>query len=246
MKILFRLFALAYFISFSFNANLSFAQIKFGPKVGLNFSELPNNTEYIIGKHKIYTGYHFGVIAEMRLVKELFIQPGVLITNKGSKYIVGNNTGGSTSGFSDFQFSSFYTDIPINLVYKIDHRTYKLLLIAGPQIGYGLSGKWKASDGISSKVHFGNNPVDDLKPFDYGFDLGAGVEFGRIQFSSLYYMGLKTLSTLNPPLKEQKHKVLSISVAYLFGKEKRDYKNYSNKFCRTYDDQLKRHRRKHY
>ena len=48
MKIPFRLFSLAYCIAFTFSANLSFAQIKFGPKVGLNISELPNNTEYII------------------------------------------------------------------------------------------------------------------------------------------------------------------------------------------------------
>ena len=101
------LLTLVYLIGFTFNSNLSFAQIKFGPKAGLNISELPNNTEYIIGNHHIYSGYHPGVIAEIRLVKELFLQPGVLITNKGSKYIAGNNTGGSTTGFSDFQFSGF-------------------------------------------------------------------------------------------------------------------------------------------
>ena len=167
-----------------------------------------------------------------------------LIANKGSKYIVGNNSGDSANGFSDFQFSGFYTDIPINLAYKFDLRTFKLLLIAGAQIGYGLTGSWKTSDGTTSKVHFGNDPVDDFKPFDYGLDLGAGVEFGRIQITSLYYMGLKTLSTLNPPLKEQKFKVLSISIAYLFGKEKRTHKGYRKETCRTYD-QDQGHRKKH-
>ena len=77
MRIPHRLFCLAYITAFIFNANLSFAQIKFGPKVGLNISELPNNTQYIIGKHHIYTGYHLGATAEIRLVKELFLQPGV-------------------------------------------------------------------------------------------------------------------------------------------------------------------------
>lgn len=245
MRIPVRLLTLAFSIGFTFNANLSFAQIKFGPKVGINISELPNNTEYIIGKHHIYTGYHLGVTSEIRLVKELFLQPGVLITNKGSKYTVGNNSGDSANGFSNFQFSGFYTDIPINLAYKFDRRTFKLLIIAGAHLGYGLTGTWKTSDGTTSKVHFGNDPVDDFKPFDYGLDFGAGVEVGRIQVTSLYYMGLKTLSTLNPPLKEQKFKVLSISIAYLFGKEKRAYKNYSGESCRTYDD-IKAHRKKHY
>lgn len=239
------LLTLGYLIGFTFNSNLSFAQIKFGPKAGFNISELPNNTEYIIGNHHIYSGYHAGVTADIRLVKELFLQPGVLITNKGSKYVAGNNIDGSTTGFSNFQFSGFYTDIPINLAYKFELRTFKLLLIAGAQLGYGLTGKWKTSDGTTSKVHFGNEPVDDFKPFDYGLDFGAGVEVGRIQITSLYYMGLKSLSTLNPPLKEQKFKVLSLSVAYLFGKEKRTFKSSGSGSCRTYDD-YKAHRKKHY
>ncbi len=245
MKIPFRLLNLVYLIGFSFNANLSVAQIKFGPQAGLNISELPNNTEYIMGKHHISCGYHLGIIAQIRLVKELYFQPGVLFNNKGSKYIAGNNTGGSTSGFSDFRFSSSNAEIPLDLMYKFDQGSFKLLIIAGPHFGYGLSGKWESSSGTPSKVHFGNDPADDLRPFDYGLDFGAGAEFGRIQVSSQYYMGLKTLSTLNPPLKEQKYKVLSISVACLFGKDKRGSRNYGKESCRTYDDQ-KVQRRKHY
>jgi hypothetical protein len=244
MKIPFRLLSLAYCIAFTFSANLSFAQIKFGPKVGLNISELPNNTEYIIGKHHISSGYHIGVTAEIRLVKELFLQPSFLITNKGSKYIVGNNTNGSTIGFSDFQFSSLNAEIPLDLMYKFDRHSFKLLLFAGPHFGYGLSGKWEASNGTSSKIHFGNDPVHDLKSFDYGLDFGAGFGFGKIQVSSQYYKGLKALSTLTPPLKEQKYKVLSISITYLFGKEKRGHKEYGNEFCRTYY-QYTGHRKKH-
>jgi hypothetical protein len=167
-----------------------------------------------------------------------------LITNKGSEYIVGNNTNGSSTEFSNFQFSGVYMDIPLNLIYKFNLRSGKVLLIAGPQIGYGLTGKWKSSNGASAKVHFGNDPVDDLKPFDYGLDFGAGVEFGGFQVSSQYYMGLRTLSNSTPPLKEQKFKTLTISIARLFGKEKRVYKNYRNELCRTYD-QHKGHRKKH-
>ena len=68
MKTPFRLLTLVYLIGFTFNANLSFAQIKFGPKAGFNISELPNNTEYIIGNHHIYSGYHAGITADIRLV----------------------------------------------------------------------------------------------------------------------------------------------------------------------------------
>jgi len=210
----------------------------------LNFSELPNNTKYIIGKHHIYNGYHLGTIAELRLSDKLFLQPGILLTVKGSKYIAGNDTAGATTGFSDYQFSCSNAEIPLDLVYKFDRRSFKVLLLAGPRFGYGLTGKWESSYGNSSKVHFGNDPEDDLKSFDYGLDFGAGVEFGRIQVSSQYYLGLKTLSTLTPPLKEQKYRVLSISIAYLFGKEERVYKDPESEFWRK-NRQKAGHRKKH-
>ena len=87
-----------------------------------------------------------------------------------------------------------------------------------------------ASDETSSNVHFGNDPDDDFKPFDYGINFGGGMEAGRFLISCQYYMGLKTLSTLDPPLKEQKYKVLTVSVAYLFGKDKRVYMDYESRY----------------
>jgi len=233
MKIPYRLLSLAYITAITFNANLSFAQIKFGPKVGLNYSKLPNKTKYIINQ-QIYSGFQLGVMAEFRLFDDLFLQPGVLISNKGSKYIVGNNTVSSTTGFSSFQFSSFYVDIPLNLIYKFNLGSFKLLLMAGSQLGYGLTGKWEAIDGTISKVHFGNGPEDDIKSLDYGLNFGGGLEAGRFQISSQYYLGLKMLSPLIPPLKEQKYKALTISIAYLFGKDKRVYKDYESRYLRKY------------
>jgi hypothetical protein len=229
MKIPLRILSLAYFLAFTFNVNLSFAQIRFGPKVGLNFSELPNKTKYIIDQ-QFYSGYHAGVIAEFKLFDHLFLQPGVLISNKGSKYIVGNHSGGSTTGFSNFQFSSFYADIPVNLVYNFNKHSYKLFLIAGPQIGYGFTGKWTATYETSSNVHFGSGPEDDLKPFDYGINFGGGIEKDRFQISASYYQGLRTLSVLNPPLQEQKYKGVTVSIAYLFGKEKRVHLDYESRY----------------
>ena len=231
MKIPLRILSIVYFIAFTFIANPSFAQIKFGPKVGLNFSELPNNTKYII-QQQFYSGYHLGGVAEFRLFDELFFQPGILISNKGSKYIVGNNTTGSTTGFTSFQFSGFYADIPLNLVYKFNLRFFKIILLAGPQLGYGSTGKWEATDGKLSKVHFGNDPEDDIKPLDYGLNFGGGIEAGRFQISSQYYMGLRTLSTLTPPLEEQKFKVITMSVAYLFGKDQKSYMDYESRYLR--------------
>ena len=126
-----RQLSLTLFIAFTCNTILSFAQIAFGPDAGLNFSELPDNSKYIIGNQHVYGGYQLGVIAEFRLYKQLFLQPGFLVTNKGSRYVVGNDSASQTTGFSDYQFSGFYADVPLNLIYKFDLGSFKLFLIAG-------------------------------------------------------------------------------------------------------------------
>jgi hypothetical protein len=234
MKLTSGYLSFVFLITFAFNPNLSSAQLRFGPKVGLNFSELPNNTEFIIGNQHIYNGYHLGAIAEFRLYGQLFLQPGVLISNKGSRYIVGNNASGSTTGYSYFQFYSFNAELPVNLKYNFDFDSYKLILLAGPQVGYGFSGKWTASYRTTSSIHFGNRLTDDLKPFDYGLNFGGGVEVGRIQLSTQYYWGLRSLSTQIPALKEQKYKMLSISVACLFGSDKSNYGDYKSKYLRKH------------
>jgi hypothetical protein len=230
MRLPVKLSSIVFFVAFILNANLSVAQIKFGPKTGLSFSDIPENTKYIIGNQHIYSGYQIGAIAELRIFKQFFIQPGVLLTTKGSKYVVGNNPGNLTTGFSNFEFSSMNADIPLNLLYKIDLGVTKLLLIAGPQFGYGLKGKWKTTYGISSNVHFGNGPENDFKTSDYGLNFGGGIEAGRFQISSQYYMGLSSLSTLNPPLRGQKYKILNISVAYLFGTDQKKQKKYKIRY----------------
>jgi len=68
MRIPSGLLSTALVIAFALNANLSIAQVKFGPKVGLSFSELPNHTKYIIGGPQIYNGYHIGIIADIILM----------------------------------------------------------------------------------------------------------------------------------------------------------------------------------
>ena len=234
MRIPSRLLRTALVIAFALNGNLSIAQVKFGPKGGLSFSELPNHTKYIIGGQQIYNGYHIGIIGDIRLYEQLFLQPGLFLSNTGSEYIVGNDSAGSTTGFSNFEFSSFYADIPLDLVYKFNMGPVKLLIIAGPQLGYGLSGKWTASYGTSAKVHFGNGPNDDLKPFDFGVNFGGGFEVARIQLSLQYYLGLATLSTMTPPIEEQKFKVLTVSIGYLFGNDERVYNDYKSKYLRKH------------
>lgn len=228
------LFKITWFIVLIFNANLSFAQMRFGPKIGSNISELPDNRTYILGNQQVY-GYHLGVVAEIRLFNQLFLQPGVSIISKGSKYIIGNNSVSNEGNFANFRFSSLNADIPLDLLYKFDLGSLRLLLIAGPHLSYGVDGKWTTSDGTTSNVHFGNGSENDLNPVDFGINFGGGLEIGSVQLSSKYSMGLTSLSTLNPPDNKLKYKVISLSIAYLFGNNNRNYRHYKQRYWSKYN-----------
>lgn len=223
MSFRFRFLGFTFTIVSLFISHHSFSQIRFGPKAGLLLTELPNNTRFIT-KQKIHPGYAIGAVAEAGLSDRLFIQPGVQLSNRGSGYTAGNTIGGNPADFPEFSFSALYADVSANLLYKPDILSDKFFVLAGPQVGYGLSGKWKTSHGTTSEIHFGTASTDDYKPIDYGINIGAGVEIGNFEISSQYYFSLSTVSASDPPLEEQKYKAVNIAVTYLFMKEKKKYK----------------------
>ena len=177
------------------------AQTRFGIKGGLNFSTvaLSGGTGTITPDSK--TGFNLGVISEIPLATDFYLQPGLLFSTKGFK--------------SDSEtFSTNHIDIPINALYKLHAGSIKVLGFAGPYIGYAVSGKGKY-EGISSDIKFsGDNKV--MNAFDLGLNFGAGVEISNFQITAQYGLGLTNLA-VNSDSFTMKNKVFGVSVAYLFG-----------------------------
>ena len=67
-------------------SSLSFAQVRFGIRGGVNFSRLNSSTEVNTGNFKItcpnysVIGYHVGLISQIELFK-LFVQPELLFSS---------------------------------------------------------------------------------------------------------------------------------------------------------------------
>jgi hypothetical protein len=109
-----------------------------------------------------------------------------------------------------------YLQIPVNAQYKIDLGDMKLLLQAGPYLGYAISGKTKSKSGgikEEEKIKFGNKN-DEMKAFDYGLGFGAGLQFGNIQTSLGYNLGFVNISNINK--RNTRNNGLSLTVTYLF------------------------------
>jgi hypothetical protein len=184
------------------------AQVKFGAKVGLNMSTMSLKSSGISIDPKTLVGFNIGAISEISLGGSLFIQPGVFYSGKGTKYKIGTEEG---------TFSPQYLEVPVNVGYYFGTGKTKFSVFAGPYFAFGIGGKIK-SGGESVDIKFGTTDNDDMKPMDFGLNLGAGVNLSNFLISAQYAIGLSNLYPVSADDVTMKMKVISISVGYLFGK----------------------------
>ena len=211
MKKLIRLSAIVCFIVLTLNQIQ--AQVRFGPKVGVNFSSMTLKSSGIAIDPSNMIGFQAGVIAEISLGNNFALQPGFIYSAKGSSY--------SISGFDmDMEIKPNYIEVPVNAIFKIGAGPVNVLLMAGPYIGYGIGGKYSVTSSgmtIDEAIKFGSGEDNDLKPLDIGANFGAGVEISRFQVAFQYGLGFSNLAAVTDNNTEQKNKVVAITLAYLFG-----------------------------
>ncbi|MFT3901647.1 MAG: porin family protein [Niabella sp.] len=185
----------------------SYSQTRVGISAGINFSNIEQTKNKSPVKTSIRTGYRVGANIETPISKEFYIEPGLLFTTKGF------NKGDAVK----MDAKAYYLELPINIIYKSQLGNGKLLLGAGPYMGYGLGGKWKtpANDngtqyitGMEGNLQFVNDTKADNyysiwggskftygKPFDFGANFLAGYEFfNRFSVQVNSQLGLLNIS----------------------------------------------------
>ena len=195
-------------------ASYSYAQeqFTFGVRAGFNLTNLYGDGES--GDFK--PGFQVGVVGDYAFTDAFSFQPGLLFATQGSK--------GDLGDFDDIEVGSGsmswnlnYIQIPLNFQYKADLGSAKLLLQAGPYLGYGISSKIKVkTGGISVSMDgpkFGSGD-ENLKPFDLGIGLGAGLQFGNLQVGAGYNLGLTSMD----PVGAMKNNGIAVTLTYFFGK----------------------------
>lgn len=187
------------------------AQVKFGPKVGMNLSTMTLKSSGISFDPKMLVGFHAGLISEIGLADNLKLQPGILYSSKGSKYEIT-----LFEETFDFSMAPAFIEVPVNLMYSFGPGDTKFNVFAGPYFAYGIGGKYK-SEGESEDISFGTSEDDDMKPFDIGVNFGVGVNIKGFLISAQYGLGLANLTTEDTGDTEIKNQVIGISVGYLFG-----------------------------
>jgi len=177
----------------------------FGVKAGLNLSSMvikvnDEKADDILMK----PGFHLGATYEMPFGDMLAFEPGLLLSTKGYKM---------DGDPDDFVFNLMYVEIPLNAKTYFDLGGLELYALAGPYLGFGLSGKGKMGDD-SEDVEWGSEKTEANR-LDYGLNIGAGVKIGAIEAGIGYGLGLGNMS--NADDVSYKHRVLGVSFAYKLG-----------------------------
>ncbi|MCU7549358.1 PorT family protein [Chitinophagaceae bacterium LB-8] len=156
----------------------------FGIRAGVNFQNI-NGKDGEDNKlqNDLKTGFNAGVNAEIPVGTDTYIQPGVLFTQKGTKW---EN--------SDTKIKLSYIDIPVNLLYKPVLGTGKMVVGFGPYVGFGIGGKIE-NDQDEVDIEFSNEHSATegatFKRMDAGANFLAGYEFSnKLSFQLNAQLGL--------------------------------------------------------
>jgi hypothetical protein len=177
---------------------------RLGVKAGLSLAKA--NYEYTgtsISTSNL-VGFQGGLIGEIPISDDLFLNSGVLFSQKGTKFsLLGVNV----------KFSINSLEIPLNVAYKYDMGSLKLFGQIGPYLGVGLSTGMKGGGEVET-IDFGSE-IDQMKRVDIGANFGGGIEINKVQLGISYGLGLTNLS--NDPDETLKNGVLSLSLGVMFG-----------------------------
>lgn len=168
------------------------AQLKFGAKVGLNFSTLTGDLE----DTKVKLGPQFGLFVNYAFSDKVAVQPELLYSMQGCKLDDFTETGGE--GKAEIN----YILVPILVKF---YPVSGLSLQAGPQLGFLTTAKIEDED-----------VKDDAEKVDFGINVGAGYEMeSGLGFDLRYNFGLTNINK-EDSWGDMKNGVFTIAVSYSF------------------------------
>lgn len=214
------------------------ANAQFYAQGGLNLANITNTNNGQTEKNHLLPTFNVGLMGKFGISNSFDMESGILFTGKGSKAETYFNNG---ADYVKTKFNPLYLEVPLNAVVKIplDTKTKSNIFFhAGPYVAVGIGGKSTRESSIiglksssSSKIKFSNDDpftsrqddaaYDKLKRFDYGFNFGGGIDFGKLLLKANYGVGLAKINSTqsnNTVDDKNKFRTLSISLGIPLGK----------------------------
>lgn len=193
---------------------------------GVNLANITTSTSGATQKNNLLTSFNAGILGRSNATEPIALETGLLLEGRGSK-----TEGGSGVASYKATFNPLYLELPVNLIIRVplQSKTSNIFINGGPYIAMGIAGKSKV-DGQLGGAQFNSSKdikftstdptADDqayskLKRFDYGVNIGAGVDLGKVLLKANYGLGLAKINstqTNNGQDAKDKYRTVSISI----------------------------------
>jgi hypothetical protein len=202
------------------------AQVTVGVKIGPDFSRLLDAEEGYTGSGSTQklntttrTSFYGGVFVDVPLGKadNFYLRPQLLYTNIGGQLPQMVDYNGNQIA-PNVKYSLNYLDVPLQLLYSPTFAFGKPWIGAGLYAGVLLSGTEKSGSNSTSLL-IGDNPNDDIKRYDFGFSLTAGLTLKcHVLIGADFQQGLTSISPSAQPGNTRlntRTSVLGVHIGYI-------------------------------
>jgi Outer membrane protein beta-barrel domain len=203
---------------------------------GLNLANISKTDDGQVEKNNVLPTFNAGIMGRFGLSEVFDLESGVLVSGRGSKaetYFNGGND------YVKSKFHPIYIEVPLNAVVKIPvTKGAGLFFHAGPYAAIGVAGKASRESKVgplmstsSSSIEFSNDDpftseqedaaYNKLKRFDFGLNMGGGIEFKSIILKANFGLGLTKINSTesnNEVNDRNKYRTVSFSVGIPIGK----------------------------
>lgn len=187
------------FVLFALVSVVSFSQISWNAKVGMNMSNFTGDMDT-----DMKVGFNVGVGMEYQFSEMWSIQPSLMFTQKGAQIDVEGET---------LKFNPMYLELPIFAAARFAvAENQNIVVKAGPYFAYGIAGKAKAGGEKMDLFGDGDDQLD-MKRFDAGIGVGVAYEINKFFVDLTGGFGLTKLFDGDDAPKNMN---FSIGVGYKF------------------------------
>ncbi|QDH81170.1 PorT family protein [Echinicola soli] len=185
---------LSLFVFTMFFPTLSDAQVQWGVRAGMNMTNSKfTQADGSVDETDPVVRMQIGLTLDVPVWNDIYLQPSLIYQGKGFK---GRGVWSAVTGEdSEFKVNLSYLVMPVHVVFKPRiGSSGRLLVGAGPYIGYGLGGNWESETDLlyddimlaqrQGDVNFTKDgSVGDMgtynygEPWDYGLGFLLGYEF---------------------------------------------------------------------
>lgn len=174
-------------------------------QAGVNLSNITTSQPSQTQRNSSLTTFNAGILDRIGIGDQFYFETGLLFDGKGSKARINISEDDAYTA----TFDPFYIEVPANLVLRLPFpKKNKLFVDAGPYIAMGIVGQTKSKGNIggvdiqnTTTINFSSASANeddvaysDLKRFDYGINVGAGLDFRTVLFKVNYGIGLSQLN----------------------------------------------------